>query len=122
LIKPILSLKDQYIFLLFSQVEARIYEQAIINYYNPLLNNKSTVIFPFINKIKIYTGLDPSYFILLIAFTKDKSFIIFFFESSNVAAKELVIFKTTLNKYINYINYPIKSSVFEKKLYVINHN
>jgi len=89
LIKPILSLKDQYIFLLFSQVEARIYEQAIINYYNPLLNNKSTVIFPFINKIKIYTGLDPSYFILLIAFTKDKSFIIFFLNRAMWQQKNL---------------------------------
>ena len=45
----IISVEHQYILRSFTQFEARIYEQALISYYHPNLNNSNIVVFPFMN-------------------------------------------------------------------------
>lgn len=115
-------LTDQEIYILrsFTQFEARIYEQSLIKDILPSLNNSLTVIFPFLNWKEGELTLKEESDRYLIAVSKEKSFTISF-SSTNAAVRALGIPKTTLNRYVNYINISLESPIWGKEIYIINN-
>nr|UEK25968.1 hypothetical protein [Mutinus fleischeri] len=115
-------LQEIYILRSFTQFEARIYEQSLIKEILPSLNNSLEVTFPFLNWKEGDTGLtsndESDRYLIVIA--KDKSFSISF-SSTNAAVRTLGIPKTTLNRYVNYINISLKSPTLGKDIYIINN-
>jgi hypothetical protein len=115
-----LSLKYKYILQSFTQFESRIYEQALISHYHPKLNGSLIVVFPFMNwdiyQNKIFY-LNQS--IPITAITEDKSFT-YYFESINEAVKILGIPKSSLNRFINLINYSIFSPNLKINLFIVD--
>jgi hypothetical protein len=114
--------QENYILRSFTQFEARIYEQSLIKEILPSLNNSLEVTFPFLNWKIGETGLTSNNEsdMYIFAVSKDKSFSISF-SSTNAAARSLGIPKTTLNRYVNYTNFPLESPILGKEVYIINN-
>ena len=108
------------ILLYFNQAhmrEVRAYEQALLNHFQPSLNTSNSVTFGFANW---QPNLNLNKKIEIKVYAKNKS-LIATFPSRTVAAKELEISLTTVNRYLNK-NFMVESPKLDMFIYILNPN
>jgi hypothetical protein len=111
----ILNHNELKILLSFTQFEARIYEQVLLSYYSPSLNNSISVTFGFVNwqpdinnKYKVNIEVYDKFYHLISSFP-----------SKQLATKELDLGLTTINRYLNK-KFMVESPKLEMDIYIVD--
>jgi len=111
--------EESYILRSFTQFEARIYEQALLTYYRPLLNISSTIVFQFMNwKPGYVEGFSKG---VPVTVTSEDTGEVYTFTSILQTANFLRVSPSTIRRYLNVINSPVLSPILGYR-YVVDQD